>query len=59
MRRVKKLTSFWLAAGVVLLAVTVPAIAQDRSSGLVAKGDPPAMFLLYTGDVIGYIEPCG
>jgi hypothetical protein len=59
MRRVKKLTSCWLAAGAVLLALSIPAIAQDSSSGLVAKGDPPAMFLLYTGDVIGYIEPCG
>jgi hypothetical protein len=26
---------------------------------LVASGDVPDLFLLFTGDVIGYIDPCG
>jgi len=28
-------------------------------SALVASGDVPDLFLLYTGDVIGYLDPCG
>lgn len=26
---------------------------------LVASGPTPALTLLYTGDVIGYVDPCG
>jgi hypothetical protein len=26
---------------------------------LVADGVKPEMFLVYTGDVIGYVDPCG
>jgi hypothetical protein len=26
---------------------------------LIATGDAPDLFLLYTGDVIGYLDPCG
>ena len=40
-------------------AVPVSGVAQDGRSGLVAGGDSPGLFLLYTGDVIGYIDPCG
>jgi hypothetical protein len=32
--------------------------AQARVA-LVAPGDPPDLFLLYSGDVIGYLDPCG
>lgn len=32
--------------------------ARERSA-LVASGDVPDLFLLYTGDVIGYLDPCG
>ena len=39
------------------LGVAGPGIAQD--GGLVPGGDPPDLFLLYTGDVIGFIDPCG
>jgi hypothetical protein len=49
-----------LAAAVWLIAAGhVPISAQDSAGALVAGGDPPDLFLLYTGDVIGYIEPCG
>ncbi len=26
---------------------------------LIAAGESPDLFLLYTGDVIGYLDPCG
>jgi hypothetical protein len=26
---------------------------------LIASGDAPDLFLLFTGDVIGYLDPCG
>ena len=32
--------------------------AAARTS-LIATGDTPDLFLLYTGDVIGYLDPCG
>jgi hypothetical protein len=31
---------------------------QPRTA-LVASGDTPDLFLLYTGGVIGYLDPCG
>ena len=33
--------------------------AQEQAAGLVTGGEKPDLFLLYTGDVIGYVEPCG
>ena len=33
--------------------------ATPVGGGLIKDGQPPALFLLYTGDVIGYLEPCG
>lgn len=33
-------------------------INVDRRS-LIAAGEAPDLFLLYTGDVIGYLDPCG
>jgi hypothetical protein len=29
------------------------------TAGLVAGGDEPTLFLASTGDVIGYVDPCG
>ena len=26
---------------------------------LIASGETPGLFLIYTGDVIGYLDPCG
>ena len=44
-------------AGAVLLGLSlVPAISAQ---GLVEDGPAPGLFLIYTGDVIGYIDPCG
>ena len=34
-------------------------LAQAENSGLILDTEPPGLFLLYSGDVIGYIEPCG
>ena len=33
--------------------------AEDIRAGLVADGVSPQLILGYTGDVIGFIEPCG
>jgi len=35
-----------------------PDPASARRS-LIAAGETPDLFLLYTGDVIGYLDPCG
>ncbi len=41
-------------------AAPLPARGLDPPAGaLVASGNPPDVIFLYTGDVIGYIEPCG
>jgi hypothetical protein len=36
-----------------------PVSTARARSALVASGDVPDLFLLYTGDVIGYLDPCG
>jgi len=46
-----------VAATVLALACTT-AFAQG-SGGLVPDGIPPNLALVFTGDTIGYIEPCG
>jgi hypothetical protein len=33
--------------------------APASATGLIIPGDAPDLFLLYTGDVIGYLDPCG
>ena len=41
-------------------ASQLPARSLDPPPGaIVAAGNPPDLIFLYTGDVIGYIEPCG
>jgi hypothetical protein len=45
-----------VVAGVVF---AIPGSTQDRANSLVMSGDPPSLILMYTGDVIGFIEPCG
>ena len=46
-----------LALGGVWLSARLA--AQDATGSLVGGGEKPELFLLYTGDVIGYVEPCG
>jgi hypothetical protein len=47
------------------VAAAAPVAAQEGVStapppgALVAPGDAPDLTLLYTGDVIGYVDPCG
>ena len=52
-----------LLVGTILLALLLLAVAPARSatSGerLIAEGPPPDLILLYSGDVIGYLGPCG
>ena len=42
-----------------LAAVTTLAQAQSSGGGLIRDGAAPGLELLYTGDVIGYLDPCG
>ena len=35
------------------------AAAQQQAGGLIKPGSDPGLHLIYTGDVIGYLEPCG
>ena len=40
--------------------VPAPAGSDPADSGpLVAPGPAPDLVLLYTGNVVGYVEPCG
>jgi hypothetical protein len=64
-----------LRAGIVLgcaiaVAASLPTWSQTPSEdsppadegsrrALIDDGESPDLFLLYTGDVIGYIDPCG
>ena len=50
---------FPLALGWLAVALSTPAMAQQPAGALVVGGPAPELFLLYTGDVIGYLEPCG
>jgi hypothetical protein len=47
-----------LMAGLLLLAVGTS--SAQRAGGLIPRGSvEPDAALLYTGDVIGFIDPCG
>jgi hypothetical protein len=55
-----------ILAAVALVAVGGAAVAQTTAGtqqadrrALIADGEPPDLFLLQTGDVIGYLDPCG
>jgi hypothetical protein len=52
----------WTAAalrGAALLAIALATIAPAGAQGLIADGKTPDALVLFTGDVIGYIDPCG
>lgn len=52
-----------IAVALSLAASVMPALAQAEaqtgSGSLIKDGEVPGLYLLYTGDVIGYVEPCG
>jgi hypothetical protein len=49
-----------LALAMALLpAGSAPALSQSAAQPLIRGGEAPELFLLYTGDVIGYLGPCG
>jgi len=37
----------------------VPQAHHTKPQPLVAPGEPPDLVMFYTGDVIGYLTPCG
>ena len=48
------------AALAISVALLAPADrAQPAPGALISQGKSPDLFLLYTGDVIGYLDPCG
>ena len=47
------------AVAIVPARAQVSASHSPPSGALVAPGDAPELTLLYTGDVIGYLDPCG
>jgi hypothetical protein len=47
-----------LAVALLVLAGGPVLPAADRDT-LIADGPAPDLILLYTGDVIGYVGPCG
>jgi hypothetical protein len=62
MRVVAKKIERWvfpLALGWLVVALASPVAAQQPAGALVISGPAPELFLLYTGDVIGYLDPCG
>ena len=42
-----------------VISIATPAAAGDVAANLVSGGSTPDLILVYTGDVIGYIDPCG
>ncbi len=39
--------------------VPAPVPTAEARRALIDPGESPDLFLLYTGDVIGYLDPCG
>lgn len=58
-----RMHSLQRVAGLLALALCclhpAPAKAQGSSGGLIEAGPAPNLFLIYTGDVIGYLDACG
>lgn len=48
----------WVAAALALGIGLSPGVSGENAD-LVAGGVAPEMFLVYTGDVIGHLDPCG
>lgn len=65
MRRVLIHGSAWLliaalvATGLSVAAQTGRQVNPPTNVPLIGKTAPPELILLYTGNVVGYIEPCG
>jgi len=60
MRRVRTMSTMLVLAGLALGSWGLsPLRAQSRDAGLVPDGEAPGLLLLYSGDVIGYLDPCG
>jgi len=48
-----------LAGGVALFATLAQGQQTGTPGGLIPDGATPAIDVLYTGDVIGFVDPCG
>jgi hypothetical protein len=62
MSRARTTTAGRITAAAVLLVLASPVLAQQASApagGLIRPGEAPQLSLVYSGDVIGYLDPCG
>ena len=65
MRRALIHATAWLliaaiaATGLSVVAQTTQQATPPTNVPLIGKTAPPELILLYTGNVVGYIEPCG
>ena len=48
-----------LLAGPVLAQFTPESAPAPKPAGLVVSGETPDLVLVSSGDVIGYVDPCG
>jgi len=49
----------WIGWAILVLVALSANPAQAQGSGLIRDGNPPDIAMVFTGDVIGFIDPCG
>jgi len=55
--RAARRTALALLAAAALFGLAFP--LRTAAAGLIQDGPAPDLTLLYTGDVIGFVDPCG
>ena len=48
-----------LVAGVTVAGFAISVNAWAQAQPIVLPGEPPDLVMFYTGDVVGYLTPCG
>jgi hypothetical protein len=48
-----------LLLSLLVLTASMSAVAQTAADALLESGPAPDLLMFYTGDVIGYLGPCG
>jgi len=59
LRRAERLLLAGATLGIVLTFLPMTAAQAPTGEGLVTGGSRPDVVVMYTGDVIGYLAPCG
>lgn len=47
------------AAGLIVAGIACSVNAWAQVQPIVLPGEPPDLVMFYTGDVVGYLTPCG